>query len=493
MEVDALVLIVVVISVALTTFVFTILGKYCYEKFFSGDNHSIRRIQRRRSTGSRSRTTRKHFCSHCHHCPAQVANLSGVRKNPTTSHPNQQVAINVGRLTDDLKGNTFAQLAPPAAGGASDNPSETFARLGMRSSKDGKAFDLDRHLQIANTSSSEINLNDLKVNTFAQLAPPAAGGASDNPSETFARLGIRSSKDGKAFDLDRQLQIANTSSSEINLNVPQYVPTSVDGGIQQYLRQINLAQEDSSYRHYEEVKSATVRDPGDGQQKDDDDDLVVLEPNESNIKKKPKTVQDQVSAGSSGLNPFKGVTLRIYDEVSKLPSDRVDKPSGENPLSESLPSLLSTSTIATETKTTNNDIYTKSEESMYEKPIEVYDLKPALNHGGGNNSNGTVDNEEGNEDAFPLTPADLKRFSYPRPSNHCPTCSCQHYVVTDALLLKRKIAAEEMFEEESAQKNVPLNESVFQIKTKGASVPDKAGQRKLLDLQFNDKPSQDLE
>ena len=46
-----------------------------------------------------------------------------------------------------------------------------------------------------------------------------------------------------------------------------------------------------------------------------------------------------------------------------------------------------------------------------------------------------------------------------------------------------------MFEEESAQKNVPLNESVFQIKT----VPDKAGQRKLLDLQFNDKPSQDLE
>lgn len=430
MEVDALVLIVVVISVALTTFVFTILGKYCYEKFFTVDNHSIRRIQRRRSTGCRSRTSRKLFCP-CHHCPAQVANLSGVRKNPPTSHPNQQVAINVGTVTDDLK-----------------------------------------------------------LNTFAQLAPPAAGGASDNPSETFARLGIRSSKDGKAFDLDRQLQIANTSSSEINLNVPQYVPSSVEGGIGQYLRQINFAQEDSSYRHYEEVKSTTVRDPGDGKQKDDDDDLVVLEPNESNIKKNPKTVQDQVSAGSSGLNPFKGVKLRIYDEVSKLPSDRVDKPSGENPLSESLPSLLSVSTIATETKTPNKDTYTMSEESMYEKPIEVYDLT-ALDHGGGRVEE--VDNKEGNEDAFPLTPADLKRFSYPRPSNHCPTCSCQHYVVTDALLLKRKIAAEEMFEQESAQKNMPLNESLFHIQTKTASVLDKAGQRKLLDLQFNDKPSQDLE
>ena len=42
------------------------------------------------------------------------------------------------------------------------------------------------------------------------------------PSETFARLGIRSSKDGKAFDLDRQLQIANASSSEINLRKTIY-------------------------------------------------------------------------------------------------------------------------------------------------------------------------------------------------------------------------------------------------------------------------------
>merc|ERR1712080_548879 len=120
----------------------------------------------------------------------------------------------------------------------------------------------------------------------------------------------------------------------------------------------------------------------------------------------------------------------------------------------------------------------------------------ALDHGGGNNSNGTVeevDNKEGNEVAFPLTPADLKRFSYPRPSNHCPTCSCQDYIVTNALLLKRKISAEEMFEQESAQKNMPLTESAFHIRTKSASVPDKADQRKLLDLQFNDKSSQDLE
>ena len=47
---------------------------------------------------------------------------------------------------------------------------------------------------------------------------------------------------------------------------------------------------------------------------------------------------------------------------------------------------------------------------------------------------------EGDGDVFTyshlgISHGDLKRFSYPRPSNHCPTCSCQHRVITDALLL----------------------------------------------------------
>ena len=84
---------------------------------------------------------------------------------------------------------------------------------------------------------------DLKLHTFAQLAPPAAAGASENPSsfapsETFARLGIRSSKDGKAFDLDRQLQIANASSSEINLSKTIYCIESLVISVKTVYRRI---------------------------------------------------------------------------------------------------------------------------------------------------------------------------------------------------------------------------------------------------------------
>lgn len=454
MEVDALVLVVVVISVALTTFVFTILGKYCYEKWFNADNHSIRRIQRRRSSGCRStscrsRSNRRNYY-HCHHCPGQVTNLSSQGKKPVNSHRNHQVAINVGQATDDLK-----------------------------------------------------------LRTFAQLAPPAASAVSDNPSETFARLGIRSSKDGKAFDLDRQLQIANTSSSEIDLNDPSAVE-AINGilGQKWQLRQMNMLQQDASYRHYEEVVSAVVRNPGDGQQTEDDNDLIVLPANEANMKKNPKSIQDQVKAGSSGITPFKGVTLSIYDEVPKPTSVNVGKPSVDNALSDipeatrscnsSMPAT-STATIASETGTVNSNTYIKAEESLYEQPIEIYDLKKIeLNLGGGNSSNGTVqevDDKHGSDDVFPLNHADLKRFSYPRPSNHCPTCSCQHYVVTNALLLNRekKKTSEEIFEEQSAKKKTPLlTDSFFNIKT-STSVPDEAGERKLLAIQFNDNQCQNVE
>ena len=71
---------------------------------------------------------------------------------------------------------------------------------------------------------------------------------------------------------------------------------------------MNLLQQDASYRHYEEVVSAVVRNPGDGQQTEDDNDLIVLPANEANMKKDPKSLQDQVKAGSSGITPFKGTT-----------------------------------------------------------------------------------------------------------------------------------------------------------------------------------------
>ena len=80
-------------------------------------------------------------------------------------------------------------------------------------------------------------------------------------------------------------------------------------GIGQYLRQISLAHQDSSYLHYEDIisgtrdatgnptnpfpevhgLSGTVRDPGDGQQKDDED-LA-----RNNLRSVPKILENLMS------------------------------------------------------------------------------------------------------------------------------------------------------------------------------------------------------
>ena len=76
-------------------------------------------------------------------------------------------------------------------------------------------------------------------------------------------------------------------------------------GVGQNLRQLQLQRQDSSFLHYEDI-SGTVRDPGDGQQKEEEDIITPLASHEENMEKKTKPAQDQVRAGSTGLNPFKG-------------------------------------------------------------------------------------------------------------------------------------------------------------------------------------------
>ena len=154
MEIDALALVIIVIAVALTTFVFTFLAKFCFEKYVDIETD-------RRRGGRRSSRFRRHTCN-CHRCPSQT------QCSKRSSKRNQdQVAINLCKVPteEDIKIRTFApsSLAPPVDHGNNNNenasPSETFARLGMRSSKDSKNFDFDRHLQLANTSSSEIKIS----------------------------------------------------------------------------------------------------------------------------------------------------------------------------------------------------------------------------------------------------------------------------------------------------------------------------------------------
>ena len=58
---------------------------------------------------------------------------------------------------------------------------------------------------------------------------------------------------------------------------------------------------------------------------------------------------------------------------------------------------------------------------------------------------------------------------------------------------EKKRTSEEIFEEQSAKKKTPLlTDSFFNIK-ESTSVPDEAGERKLLAIQFNDNQCQDVE
>ena len=84
-------------------------------------------------------------------------------------------------------------------------------------------------------------------------------------------------------------------------------------------------------------------------------------------------------------------------------------------------------------------------------------------------------------DVIRMSCANFKRFSYPKPSNHCRTCSCQDIILTDALLLTRgnKRPSEEIFEQESAKKNLALTETAFQIKSTNAKNPV-SDERKLI-------------
>ena len=51
----------------------------------------------------------------------------GIGKKTNTNNQKNQVAVNIGQASEeDLKLHTFAQLAPPAAAGASENPSRHF-------------------------------------------------------------------------------------------------------------------------------------------------------------------------------------------------------------------------------------------------------------------------------------------------------------------------------------------------------------------------------
>ena len=158
MDVDAVTLVIIVFVVALTTFVFSVLGKYCGEKFLGNP----KRRQRPRS----SRIPKCYQCSY----------------------------------------------------GGREYPSKRFRR---RSNDGGVSFAVHR----PSASPEEIRLNTMRPAAGAVAAPGLATTAGNESSQTFARLGIRASKEGRnIIDLEGQLHHDDTSpltknrSSEYHLN-----------------------------------------------------------------------------------------------------------------------------------------------------------------------------------------------------------------------------------------------------------------------------------
>ena len=152
MDVDAVTLVIIVFVVALTTFVFSVLGKYCGEKYL---NPKTRRHQRSKSS--------RRLCYQCS-CGGRAEFPS--RRFPRRSNdgvtfnvhrncaaeagqqgPNEEIRLNtMGR---PVASSAAAGLAAPAMGNES---SQTFFRLGIRKEEGRDIIDLEGQLHRDDTS-----------------------------------------------------------------------------------------------------------------------------------------------------------------------------------------------------------------------------------------------------------------------------------------------------------------------------------------------------
>lgn len=172
MEVDALALIVIVISVSLTTFVCSVLGKYCFEKFL------VEPVEYRRKRSTRASRYRRSVY-HCHHCPPpsqpeiQQPSIKNENRLPGRNSVPDHVAVNIIQgataASSDSKLYTFAQNAPPINISNPGNPSQTFVRLGMRSSREARSFDYDHQFQTSESSGVADGMNWGKIKRCIHL------------------------------------------------------------------------------------------------------------------------------------------------------------------------------------------------------------------------------------------------------------------------------------------------------------------------------------
>ena len=173
MDVDAVTLVIIVFVVALTTFVFSVLGKYCGEKYLS---------PKTRPRHHRSKSSRR-LCYQC------------------------------------------------SCGGRAEFPSRRFPR---RRSNDGVTFNVHRNCAAAEAGQQACPNEEIRLNTMGRPAASSAAGGLAAPamgnesSQTFFRLGIRKEEGRDIIDLEGQLHRDDTSPLAKNQNNQTYQNRSSD-------------------------------------------------------------------------------------------------------------------------------------------------------------------------------------------------------------------------------------------------------------------------
>ena len=453
MDVDAVTLVIIVFVVALTTFVFSVLGKYCGEKFLV----SPKRRQRPRS----SRIPKCYQCTY----------------------------------------------------GGRDYPSKRFRR---RSNDGGVSFAVHR----PSASPEEIRLNTMRPAAGGAIAAPGlATTAGNESSQTFVRLGIRASKEGRnILDLEGQLHHDDTSpltknrSSEYHLN--EIRKSSARKRLSKNITFGDPDQNGGSYSNYEELAEVgqPVRNPGDGQQREEEggqDHLgqIELTPYEAG---KPGFTGHRPLLSAAGAGP--SMVMIAYPTEPELETDtrtNLGMPKEQDgdrltPLSAIFEAQSSSSsfggTVISSRQAFNdnyllpNNFDDNLKRSASPRPIQMYELNRDEDFNspvrfrpspiGNTPLDASKLLEVGLQQPLPIR-WDGKRFSYPRMSKHCKTCACNHHKLDDhSQDLDKDEENIALFESESATKaNPTFSESWARPKPR----TEQEGQRMQMRLSFKNK------
>ena len=444
MDVDAVTLVIIVFVVALTTFVFSVLGKYCGEKFLGNP----KRRQRPRS----SRIPKCYQCSY----------------------------------------------------GGREYPSKRFRR---RSNDGGVSFAVHR----PSASPEEIRLNTMRPAAGAVAAPGLATTAGNESSQTFARLGIRASKEGRnIIDLEGQLHHDDTSpltknrSSEYHLN--EIRKSSARKRLSKNIT-FGPDQNGGSYSNYEELAEVgqPVRNPGDGQQREEggQDHLgqIELTPYEAG---KPGFTGHRPLLSAAGAGP--SMVMIAYPTEPELETDtrtNLGMPKEQDgdrltPLSaifeaQSSSSSFGGTVISSRQAFSDNYLLPNNFEdnlkrnSASPRPIQVYELNRDEDFSSPVRFRpspiGNTPLEADLQQPLPIR-WDGKRFSYPRMSKHCKTCACNHHRLDHEHEHDKDEENIALFESESAIKANPnFSESWVRLKPR----TEQEGQRMQMRLSFKNK------